>query len=321
MNKGLLISYNLAVKNHNSKFYDTADIVRFNTAWFTRDELKTALSHIQKPRFIDIHYDRKKPQVSKHDPDSLFQLASELNVEWVGISNVEIPEAVLEVKAKLKNSKTKVCAKIESLKGCQNLDKISAVSDAIMVDVEDLANEIGWTAATQKSKEIYDRLKRENIPYFGLAGVLFEFGNLVKDGVVYTYGVFDLLHPGHINMLEKAAAEGRKLIVGVVGDEAVAKLKGKDRPVQKLSERLRIVQSLKCVDCAVVQEDYDPVPNLEKFNPDVLVKGDDWDHIPGQEWIFAKGKRLVKPKYSEGFSTSATVKKIKTAENNQNNLK
>jgi len=138
--------------------------------------------------------------------------------------------------------------------------------------------------------------------------VIFEY--IKPKIVVYTYGAFDLLHPGHVKMLETAASFGDKLIVGIVGDKAIRDLKGKDRPIQNEKDRLYIVQSIKCVDMALEQKDYDPVPNMKKYKPDILVKGDDWDHIPGQEWIEENGGKLIKPKYSKGWSTSSTVKKM-----------
>ena len=112
-------------------------------------------------------------------------------------------------------------------------------------------------------------------------------------------------------MLETARSYGDKLIVGIVCDKAIKDLKGKDRPIQNEDDRLRIVQSLKCVDVVMKQKDYNPEPNLEKIMPDILVKGDDWDHIPGQEWMEKHGGKLIKPGYSSGWSTSETVKKIK----------
>ena len=74
--------------------------------------------------------------------------------------------------------------------------------------------------------------------------------------------------------------------------------------------RLKIIKSLKCVDSAIYQDAYDPVPNLESVRPDFLIKGNDWDYIPGQEWIEEQGGKLIKPQYSKGWSTSKTVKKI-----------
>jgi len=129
--------------------------------------------------------------------------------------------------------------------------------------------------------------------------------------VVYTYGVWDLLHPGHINLLRRAREIGDFLIVGVVADEPVRKLKGGGRPVQNFDDRLSVVGSLRCVDAAIPQTLYDPSDELlflERI--DVLTKGDDWENIPGTETIEAMGGKMVKLGYSRGYSTSQTISKL-----------
>lgn len=129
--------------------------------------------------------------------------------------------------------------------------------------------------------------------------------------VVYTYGVWDLLHPGHIKLLIRARKLGDFLVVGVVKDKPIKCLKGKDRPIQSLNERLFIVSALKCVDVAIVQSEYDPSRELRKIGRvDILVKGDDWERIPGGNTIRAMGGKLIKLSYSSGYSTSALVSKI-----------
>jgi rfaE bifunctional protein nucleotidyltransferase chain/domain len=130
---------------------------------------------------------------------------------------------------------------------------------------------------------------------------------------VYTYGAFDLLHPGHVILLEKAKALGTCLIVGVVADEPIKQLKGNDRPIMNVMDRMKLVSSLKCVDKVVLQPKYDPTEVLKELptKVDILVKGDDWEHIPGTETIEKMGGKLVKLPYSQGFSTSDIVKKIR----------
>ncbi len=311
MNNGLLISYNMVHNEKSPGLIDAAGMVRLNMAWFTLESLRAAAFEIKKPKFVDLYTDRKKPTVSKHDYEELLRLVGQLGIDWVGLSKVEEPAVVLEARKIISNPKTRVCSKIESGAGCSKLDEICRVSDGIMVDAEDLANEIGWEATRKESEKIYSVLRERKYPYFKLSGVIFEYDHLPSKATVYTYGVFDLLHPGHIKLLETAAACGDKLIVGVVSDKAVSEKKGKDRPVQNLANRIRILGSLKCVDEAIEQKEFDPTPNLEIYKPDILVKGDDWDYIPGQDWILAHGKTLIKPKYSEGYSTSSTVEKMR----------
>jgi len=140
--------------------------------------------------------------------------------------------------------------------------------------------------------------------------------------IVYTYGVFDLLHPGHVVLLERSKALGDYLIVGVVSDEPVKKLKGNDRPVMPQKDRMFLVNALGCVDKVIPQSDYDPSGVLKslhetEFKVNILTKGDDWDYIPGTETIELLGGVLIKLPYSEAYSTSNLVKQIRN--NNDTN--
>ena len=129
--------------------------------------------------------------------------------------------------------------------------------------------------------------------------------------VVYTYGAWDLLHPGHIIFLNRAKELGYFLVVGVISDSAIKELKGSKRPIQKDSDRLFIIKHLSMVDRCLIQEEYDPSPILRKLNRvDILTKGDDWDYIPGQETIVELGGKLVKLSYTSSYSTSKTVENL-----------
>lgn len=305
-----MASYNLVCKKKAPHFYENVDLLRLNSPWYSKKQLIDILENVDKPKFVDINVKaRTKAKIADHDFKELLEIVGKYNVTWVGISNVEKVETYEFVRELLGNSTTKICAKVETEKGCDNVEKIIDAFDGVMVDVEDLASEIGWDSATKRKDIVYDLCAIKNKDHFRLSGVIFELIDYKK--IVYTYGAFDLLHPGHIKLLETAKSYGDKLIVGVVDDKAIGELKGKDRPVQGLEDRLRIVQSLKCVDSVMVQKDYDPVPNMEKIMPSILIKGDDWDYIPGQEWIEKHGGKLIKPKYSSSWSTSGTVKKIR----------
>jgi rfaE bifunctional protein nucleotidyltransferase chain/domain len=307
---GVMVSYNLAIKKQKPGFYEQADIIRLNSPWYDEDELVNALRHVDKPKFLDINIkERTKAKKTAHEYSKLLKIAGKYNVDWVGISNVEKPETYTEVRKLINNNSVKVCAKVETSLGCKKINEIMNVFDGIMVDVEDLASEVGWEVASIEKERIYNLCNQNKKPHFRLSGVIFE--SVLFNTIIYTFGVFDLLHPGHLNMLEIAKSYGTKLVVGVVGDDAVKKLKGNDRPIQKVEDRMRIVGSLRCVDEVMLQEDYDPIPNMEKVNPDILVKGDDWAYIPGEDWIKEHGKKLIKPRYSIGWSTSNTVKKMK----------
>jgi len=136
--------------------------------------------------------------------------------------------------------------------------------------------------------------------------------NLPEDfRIVYTYGAWDLLHPGHIRFLSRARELGDFLIVGVVSDTPIQDLKGEERPIQTLSERLIIVSSLRIVDATIIQPEYDPSDQLQSLKRvSILTKGDDWEYIPGEETITKLGGKLVKLSYTEGVSTSYLVSKL-----------
>lgn len=305
-----MVSYNTICKKKYPIFYDNVEMVRLNSPWYTKEELEFALKSINKIRFVDINIkERKKPKVENHNFEEMLEIIDRNNVEWIGISNIENTEAYDLIKSKIKNKTTKICAKIETELGCWHAEDIMFKFDGIMVDTEDLAFEIGWEKAILEKERIYKLCETYKKPHFRLSGVIFEY--IKPEVIVYTYGAWDLLHQGHLNMLEKAKSYGDKLIVGIVGDEAIRKLKGNDRPIQTQEDRLRIISSLKCVDLAINQEDYNPIQNMEIYQPHILVKGDDWEHIPGEEWIQSHNGILIKPSYSKGWSTSDTVKKIK----------
>lgn len=129
--------------------------------------------------------------------------------------------------------------------------------------------------------------------------------------VVYTYGVWDLLHPGHVRLLTRARELGDFLIVGVVADEPVRELKGKGRPTQGQGDRLSLVGSLRCVDIAIPQNLYDPTPEMTILGRlNILTKGNDWERIPGEKTIEGMGGRLVKLSYSKEYSSSSLISKI-----------
>jgi len=304
-----VISYNLAIKRHKPDFYDKADMIRLNTPWYTVPELETILTTVTKPKFVDVNIKKRiKDKTSVHDYKKLLSLLGEHDVQWVGISNVEDTATYYSVRKLLNNNITKICAKIETGQGCINIKKIIDVYDGIMVDNEDLASDIGWKHAAEQKDKIYKLCEVSNKVHFRLSGVIFS--KVSSNKVVYTYGAFDLLHPGHIKMLETAKSYGNKLIVGIVGDSAISELKGKNRPIQTLKDRIKIISSLKCVDEVIEQTEYNPIENLEKYRPDILVKGDDWKHIPGEKWMRENGGILIKPSYSKDWSTSKVVKKM-----------
>jgi rfaE bifunctional protein nucleotidyltransferase chain/domain len=133
--------------------------------------------------------------------------------------------------------------------------------------------------------------------------------------VVFTNGVFDLLHPGHVRYLQQARALGDVLLVGLNADEAVRRNKGPDRPINRQEERAEVVAALACVDAAVIFDEDTPDAIIKLLQPDVLVKGADWpaDQIVGRDTVEARGGRVVLIPVEQGYSTTAIVGKIKKA--------
>jgi rfaE bifunctional protein nucleotidyltransferase chain/domain len=130
--------------------------------------------------------------------------------------------------------------------------------------------------------------------------------------IVFTNGVFDILHPGHVRYLQDARREGDALIVGVNSDRSVKAIKGPLRPINSEDERAEVLAALGCVDGVVIFDEDDPQRIIDRLRPDVLAKGADWDadRIIGRETVEASGGRVVRIELAEGYSTSAIIKKI-----------
>lgn len=131
--------------------------------------------------------------------------------------------------------------------------------------------------------------------------------------IVFTNGVFDLLHPGHVRYLSAARAEGDVLVVGVNTDRSVRANKGPSRPVIPEQERAEVLSALACVDAVAIFDEETPAAIIERLQPDVLVKGADWaaDAIVGRETVEARGGRVVRMPIESGWSTSAIIEKTR----------
>ena len=131
--------------------------------------------------------------------------------------------------------------------------------------------------------------------------------------IVFTNGVFDLLHPGHVRYLQAASRESDLLIVGVNSDRSARANKQPDRPIVPEQERAEILASLACVDAVVIFDEDTPDAIIRRLEPDVLVKGADWpaDQIVGRDTIVARGGRVVRIPVESGYSTSAIIEKIR----------
>src|SRR5262245_21776211 len=131
--------------------------------------------------------------------------------------------------------------------------------------------------------------------------------------VVFTNGVFDLLHPGHVRYLQDARALGDALIVGLNSDRSVRSNKGSERPITPESERAEILLALECVDAVVIFDDDTPAEIIKRVQPDVLVKGADWgpDNIVGRDTVEARGGRVVRMPLLEGYSTTELLRRVR----------
>jgi D-glycero-beta-D-manno-heptose 1-phosphate adenylyltransferase len=131
--------------------------------------------------------------------------------------------------------------------------------------------------------------------------------------VVFTNGVFDLVHPGHVRYLRDARALGDALIVAVNSDRSVRANKGPDRPITPERERAEVLAALDCVDAVVVFDEETPHAIVSRIQPDVLVKGADWpeDNIVGRDVVEGRGGRVVRMNLAPGFSTSALIAKVR----------
>jgi rfaE bifunctional protein nucleotidyltransferase chain/domain len=132
--------------------------------------------------------------------------------------------------------------------------------------------------------------------------------------VVFTNGVFDLLHPGHVRYLRQAASLGDLLVVGLNTDASVARNKGPGRPITPERERAEIVGALECVAAVTLFDEDTPARIIQAVQPDVLVKGADWpaDQIVGRDTVEARGGRVVRIAVEQGHSTTAILDRIRS---------
>ena len=132
--------------------------------------------------------------------------------------------------------------------------------------------------------------------------------------IVFTNGVFDILHPGHLRYLQAARAHGDLLIVGLNSDASVRKNKGPGRPVTPELERAEILLALECVDAVSIFDEGTPHAIIASVQPDVLVKGADWpaDQIVGRDVVEARGGVVIREPVEPGYSTTAIVEKVQS---------
>ena len=144
-----------------------------------------------------------------------------------------------------------------------------------------------------------------------LAAVLQNLKNQGKK-VVFTNGVFDLLHLGHVTYLQKAREQGDLLVVGLNSDASVKRIKGPLKPLLPLAERVEMLAALSCVDYVTFFEEDDPFNVVKTIKPDILVKGGDWavDKIIGGDLVQSWGGKVMNIPVVEGRSTTNLIQMV-----------
>ncbi|MBU0692878.1 D-glycero-beta-D-manno-heptose 1-phosphate adenylyltransferase [bacterium] len=135
----------------------------------------------------------------------------------------------------------------------------------------------------------------------------------LRNGIaVFTNGVFDILHRGHLDYLAAARDLGHKLFVGLNSDSSVHRIKGDDRPINNERDRALALLSLKCVDYVILFDEDTPERLIRAITPDILVKGGDYkvEEIVGYDHVVASGGKVVTIPLSEGYSTTGFIEKI-----------
>lgn len=131
--------------------------------------------------------------------------------------------------------------------------------------------------------------------------------------IVFTNGCFDLIHHGHVDSLQSAAAYGTKMVVGLNSDDSVRKLKGENRPILGVMERAAVLAAFEAVDAVVIFEEETPDEIIKKIIPDVLVKGNEYsvEEIAGHDTVQKNGGKVVRLQLVPGISTSELIERIK----------
>jgi rfaE bifunctional protein nucleotidyltransferase chain/domain len=155
-------------------------------------------------------------------------------------------------------------------------------------------------------------VRRTNVTSQQAAAFVTELRSAGKQ-IVFTNGVFDLLHPGHVRYLVQARALGDALIVGVNSDRSVRAGKGPGRPITPQQERAEVLAALMCVDAVVMFDGDTPHELIASLQPDVLVKGADWavDEIVGRDIVEARGGKVVRVPIEIGYATTGIIERIR----------
>lgn len=157
------------------------------------------------------------------------------------------------------------------------------------------------------------RAPKEKI--FDLLQLKSHLKKLGQSKTVFTNGVFDILHKGHVDYLARAAKLGDYLIVALNSDQSVKRLKGPSRPLQKLSDRMFVIASLECVDYVVSFSQDTPEKIIQTLSPHILVKGADYkiQEIVGADHVLSTGGKVKTLTFIKGRSTTNIIKKVRAS--------
>ena len=133
--------------------------------------------------------------------------------------------------------------------------------------------------------------------------------------IVFTNGVFDILHHGPLRYLQASRRHGDLLVVGLNSDASVRRNKGPSRPINPEHERAEVLAALDCVDAVSIFDDETPADIIRRVQPDILVKGADWpaDQIVGRDTVESRGGRVILEPVEHGYSTTAIIERVKRA--------
>jgi D-glycero-beta-D-manno-heptose 1-phosphate adenylyltransferase len=168
-------------------------------------------------------------------------------------------------------------------------------------------------APTPASKII--AVRADSAPANGQKDALKQLSGLKKP-IVFTNGVFDVLHRGHVSYLEAARALGGSLVVALNTDASARRLgKGPDRPLNKQEDRAYVIAALASVDAVMLFDEDTPYALIDKIRPDIIVKGGDYDmsQLPEAKLVESYGGKALALQFVDGYSTTALVKKIRSS--------
>ena len=139
-----------------------------------------------------------------------------------------------------------------------------------------------------------------------------------KETIAFTNGCFDVLHRGHIEFLKFCKSTADILVLGLNSDSSVRTIKGPDRPINNQDDRAAVLAALEIVDYITIFDEPDPLSVIGKVKPDVLVKGQDWEHkgVIGREFVEACGGKVLLAPLLDGKSSTATIEKLKALQTN-----